>query len=211
MVFSEEESTINFLIATGNAHKKKEFERILSPLGITIMTPKEAGIEFPDVEETGTTFEENAIIKAECGCKISGMPTLSDDSGLCVDALNGAPGIYSARYSSDTDENADDISNNNKLLKELSDTPLEKRTAYYVCAVACVFPDGRKLVVRGECHGKIGIEPKGNGGFGYDPLFIVGDGDKTFGELSPEEKDLQSHRSVALHKMYEILKSEGNS
>ena len=194
-----------FLIATGNKHKKIEFERILSPLGVEIKTADELGIELEEVEETGTTFEENALLKAESGCRISGYPTLSDDSGLCVDALDGAPGIFSARYScKGNEENADDESNNNKLLSELEGVPLEKRTAHYSCAIACVFPDGRRITTYGECQGLIGFERKGKGGFGYDPLFLVGD--KTFAEISPEEKDSQSHRSRALHAMHAKLK-----
>lgn len=195
---------MTFLIATGNKHKKIEFERILSPLGIEIKTADELGVELLDVEETGTTFEENAILKAKSGMAVSGYPTLSDDSGLSVDALDGAPGIYSARYAGTDDENADDEANNNKLLRELGDLPLAERTAHYVCAVACVFPNGETLVVRGECHGLIGFERRGSGGFGYDPLFIVGE--KTFAEISPEEKDAQSHRSRALHLMSDKLK-----
>lgn len=207
-----------FLIATSNQHKKLEFERILSPLGVEIKTAKELGITLPEVEETGSTFEENAFLKAESGCKVSGYPTLSDDSGLCIDFLDGAPGIYSARYSAKNGENADDKENNRKVLSELSGVPLEKRTAHYVCAVACVFPDGREFVVRGECHGFIGFEERGENGFGYDPMFLVnvecganpGDppGYKTFGETSPADKDKVSHRSKALHKMYEVLKGE---
>lgn len=195
---------MTFLIATGNKHKKIEFERILSPLGIEIKTADELGVELLDVEETGTTFEENAILKAKSGMAVSGYPTLSDDSGLSVDALDGAPGIYSARYAGTDDENADDEANNNKLLRELGDLPLAERTAHYVCAVACVFPNGETLVVRGECHGLIGFERRGSGGFGYDPLFIVGE--KTFAEISPQEKDAQSHRSRALHLMSDKLK-----
>lgn len=195
---------MTFLIATGNKHKKIEFERILSPLGIEIKTADELGVELLDVEETGTTFEENAILKAKSGMAVSGYPTLSDDSGLSVDALDGAPGIYSARYAGTDDENADDEANNNKLLRELGDLPLAERTAHYVCAVACAFPNGETLVVRGECHGLIGFERRGSGGFGYDPLFIVGE--KTFAEISPEEKDAQSHRSRALHLMSDKLK-----
>ena len=197
-----------FLIATGNKYKKIEFERILAPLGIEIKTADELGIELPEVEETGTTFEENAVLKSESGCKVSGLPTLSDDSGLCVDALDGAPGIYSARYSSLDGEDADDEDNNRKLLRELGDTPLEKRNAHYVCAVSCSFPNGDNIVVRGECHGFIGFEKHGNGGFGYDPLFLFGDkpSGRTFAEITPEEKDSQSHRSKALHLMSAELK-----
>lgn len=195
-----------FLIATQNKHKKKEFHRILAPLGIEVKTAEELGITLPDVEETGETFEENALLKAESGCEVSGYPTLADDSGLCVDALGGAPGIYSARYSGMDGGHGTDEANNKKLLRELEGVPPEKRTAHYACAVAVVFPDGRRYVTLGTCDGTIGFEEAGEGGFGYDPLFLVGD--KTFAQVSPEIKDSQSHRSRALHKMYDILKGE---
>jgi len=131
-----------FLIATQNKHKKTEFSRILAPLGIEIKTAGELGLQYPDVEETGTTFEENALIKARAGCMLAGVPTLADDSGLCVDALDGAPGLYSARWSGDGETNGDDEANNDKLLRLLADVPDEQRTAHYVAAVAAVFPDG---------------------------------------------------------------------
>lgn len=196
-----------FLIATTNQHKKREFARILAPLGIEIRTADELGVTLPEVEENGSTFEENALLKARSGCAVSGVPTLSDDSGLCVDALDGAPGIYSARYSSDDGDNGDDEANNRKLLRELEDVPYEKRTAHYACAVAAVFPDGRERTTYGECQGKIGYEERGQNGFGYDPLFLIND-DETFAEVAPEVKDEQSHRSVALHHMYDVLKGE---
>ena len=195
-----------FLIATQNKHKKVEFERILSPLGVEIKTAGDLNVDLPDVEETGTTFEENALLKARSGCEVSGYPTLADDSGLCVDALNGAPGIFSARYSSDTDENGDDKANNAKLLRELANVPDEQRTAHYACAIAAVFPDGREFTVLGTVEGKIGYEEKGQGGFGYDPLFLY-DG-LTYAEVPPAVKDETSHRSVALHRMCDILKEE---
>ena len=195
-----------FLIATQNKYKKKEFHRILAPLGIEVKTAGELGIELPDVEETGNTFQENALLKAESGCEISGYPTLADDSGLCVDALNGAPGIYSARYSGMDGGHGTDEANNRKLIKELEGVPLEERTAHYACAVAAVFPDGRKHVTLGTCQGIIGFEEAGSEGFGYDPLFLVGD--KTFAEVAPEIKDSQSHRSRALLEMYEYLEGE---
>lgn len=175
--------------------------RILSPLGIEIKTAAEMGLLLPDAEETGNTFAENALLKARSGCLVSGRPTLADDSGLCVDALDGAPGIYSARYSGGSDED-----NNDKLLAALRGVPAEKRTAHYACAIAAVFPDGRELVSLGTVEGKIGFARKGNGGFGYDPLFLYGE--KTYAEVPAEEKDRTSHRSVALHKMYELLKEE---
>ncbi len=211
-----------FLIATQNKHKKTEFQRILAPLGIDIKTAGELGLQYPDVEETGTTFEENALIKARAGCLLAGVPTLADDSGLCVDALDGAPGLYSARWSSDTEgENADDESNNDKLLRLLRDVPDEARTAHYVAAIAAVFPDGREFTTRGECYGRIAHERHGKGGFGYDPLFLVstagtasneqaatGEFTQTFGEVPPAVKDSQSHRSRGLQNMYEVLKRE---
>lgn len=198
-----------FLLASQNPYKKVEFARILEPLGITIQTGPEAGIDLPDVDETGTTFEENALLKAEAGCRISGLPTLSDDSGLCVDALDGAPGIYSARFSGEGGEHGDDAANNRKLLDVMKDVPEDQRTARYVAAIAAVFPDGRKFVVRGTCEGRIGYEERGEGGFGYDPLFLYGtEGDKTYAEVPAAVKDESSHRSVALHKMAALLKEE---
>ena len=213
-----------FLIATQNQHKKTEFTRILSPLGVEIKTAGELGLTYPDVEETGSTFEENALLKARAGCLLAGVPTLADDSGLCVDALNGAPGIYSARWSGEgANENGDDEANNDKLLRllEESGVPDEERTAHYVAAVAAVFPDGREFVTRGECYGRIAHERHGNGGFGYDPLFLVstagtesneqaasGEFTQTFGEVPPAVKDAQSHRARALQNMYNILKEE---
>lgn len=212
-----------FLIATQNKHKKVEFERILAPLGIEIKTAGELGLQYPDVEETGTTFEENALLKARAGCLLAGVPTLADDSGLCVDALDGAPGLYSARWSGDGETNGDDEANNDKLLRllEESGVPDEQRTAHYVAAVAAVFPDGREFVTRGECYGRIAHERHGSGGFGYDPLFLVstagtesneqaatGEFNQTFGEVPPAVKDSQSHRSRGLQNMHDILKKE---
>ena len=212
-----------FLIATQNKHKKVEFERILAPLGIEIKTAGELGLQYPDVEETGTTFEENALLKARAGCLLAGVPTLADDSGLCVDALDGAPGLYSARWSGDGETNGDDEANNDKLLRLLDESgvPDEQRTAHSVAAVAAVFPDGREFVTRGECYGRIAHERHGSGGFGYDPLFLVstagtesneqaaqGEFNQTFGEVPPAVKDSQSHRSRGLQNMYDILKRE---
>ena len=196
-----------FLIATTNKNKKIEFSRILGPLGIEIRTADELGISLPEVEETGSTFEENALLKARSGCQVSGYPTLSDDSGLCVDALDGAPGSYSARFSGDNGENGDDEANNRKLLRELKDVPMPERTAHYACSVAAVFPDGREFTSYGECRGWIGFSERGSNGFGYDPLFLI-DENHTFAEVSPEVKDSQSHRSRALQEMCHILEGE---
>lgn len=191
---------MDFLIATHNMKKRDELQRILSPLGVHVLTADEAGVDLTDVEETGTTFEENALLKARSGCKEGKMPCIADDSGLCVDALDGAPGVYSARFAG---EHGNDDKNNEKLLSLLSDVPPEKRTARFVSTVACVFPDGRELVVRGEREGKIGYEKRGENGFGYDPLFYVGE--RTFAEFTPEEKDAVSHRGNALRALTEAL------
>ena len=137
---------MDFILATNNMKKLAEMQRILSPLGINVVTAKTLGIELPEVEEKGTTFEENAEIKAVSACNITNMPAVADDSGLCVDYLDGAPGIFSARFSG---EHGNDEKNNDLLLEKLDGVPAEKRTAYYVCAICCVFPDGRKIVVRG--------------------------------------------------------------
>lgn len=191
---------MDFLIATHNMKKRAELQRILAPLDINVLTADEAGIDLTDVEETGVTFEENAELKAVSGCKESNMPCIADDSGLMVDALNGEPGVYSARYAG---EHGNDEKNNEKLLDNLKAVQKDKRTAKFVSSVCCVFPDGRKLTVRGECKGVIGYEKRGENGFGYDPLFYVGD--KTFAELSAEEKDSISHRGNALRKLAAVL------
>lgn len=191
---------MDFLIATHNNKKRDELQRILSPLGITVLTADEAGVDLTDVEETGTTFEENALLKARSGAKESNMPCIADDSGLCVDALDGAPGVYSARFAG---EHGNDPKNNQKLLDLLKDVPPERRTARFVSAVACVFPDGRELTVRGTCEGLIGYAPKGENGFGYDPLFYRDE--RTFAEFSAAEKDAVSHRGNALRALAKEL------
>lgn len=192
---------MDFLIATHNMKKRAELERILKPLGINVLTADEAGVDLTDVEETGTTFEENAELKAVSGCKESGMPCIADDSGLMVDALDGAPGVYSARFAGD---HGNDRKNNEKLLECLEGVEPKDRTAKYVACVCCVFPDGRKFTVRGECHGVIGFEEKGSNGFGYDPLFYIGE--RAFAEFTPEEKDEISHRGNALRLFAEEVK-----
>ena len=191
---------MDFLIATHNLKKRDELQRILSPLGITVLTADEAGVDLTDVEETGTTFEENALLKARSGAKEGNMPCIADDSGLCVDALDGAPGVYSARFAG---EHGNDEKNIDKLLEALKDVPDEKRTAKFVCAVTCVFPDGKVIRTRGECHGVIAHERIGHGGFGYDPVFLCGE--KSFGELTSEEKDAVSHRGKALRMLVQEL------
>ena len=156
------------------------------------------GITLDDVEENGTTFAQNAMIKAKSACLVTNMPSIADDSGICVDYLDGAPGIFSARFSGGDDED-----NNDLLLKKLDGVPMDKRGAHYACAIACVFPDGREITVQGECHGFIGFERDGNEGFGYDPLFLV-DG-KSFGKYTADEKDKISHRGNALRLLVDEL------
>lgn len=184
---------MDFILATNNMKKLAEMQRILSPLGINVVTAKMLGITLEDVEEDGEIFEDNAKIKARAACKETGMPAIADDSGLCVDYLDGAPGVYSARFAG---EHGNDEKNNDLLLEKLNGVPMENRDAHYVCAICCTFPDGKEIVVRGECHGKIGFERDGHEGFGYDPLFLV-DG-KSFGRYTAEEKDKISHRGNAL-------------
>lgn len=192
---------MKIFIATKNQKKLKELERILIPMGFEVLSQKDFSESFPEPVEDGTTFEENAIIKAKDGLKNTGLISVADDSGICVDYLGGAPGIYSARYSG---EHGDDESNNQKLLNELSGVPMEKRTGRYVAAIACVFPNGKQFTVRGECEGKIAFEPRGTGGFGYDPYFISELG--YMAELTPEQKDSISHRGKALKLFKQELK-----
>lgn len=191
---------MDFILATNNMKKLAEMQRILSPLGIHVVTAKTLGITLEDVEEDGDTFEANAKIKALAACRETNMPAIADDSGLCVDYLDGAPGIYSARFSGG---HGNDEQNNDLLLEKLNDVPMEERTAYYVCAICCVFPDGREITVRGECHGHIGFERDGHEGFGYDPLFLING--KSFGKYTAEEKDKISHRGNALRKLTKEL------
>lgn len=191
---------MKIIIATHNKHKLAEMSRILSPMGYEVVTDTDLGIELSDVEENGETFLDNARIKAEAGCKESGLPCIADDSGLCVDALGGAPGVFSARYSG---VHGDDDGNNRKLLKELEDVPSEKRTAHFACAICVRFPDGSEVSATGKCEGYIGYEKKGSNGFGYDPLFMVGD--RSLAEMTAEEKDAISHRGNALKELQKIL------
>ena len=191
---------MDFILASNNKKKLGEMQRILSPLGINVVTAKMLGIELADVVEDADTFEGNAKIKAHAACKATNMPAIADDSGICVDYLGGAPGVYSARFSGGGDED-----NNDLLLEKLEGVPMEQRGAHYACAICCVFPDGREINVQGKCYGYIGFERDGNEGFGYDPLFLV-DG-KSFGKYTAEEKDKISHRGNALRKLVDELKT----
>ena len=195
--------------ASNNAGKLKELRRILERMGHEVKSLRELGITL-DPEETGTTFAENARIKAEAFCKASGLPTVADDSGLCVDALHGAPGVYSARYAG---HHGDDAANNAKLLAEMENVPAGQRTARFVSAVCFLLPDGWELLVEGECPGTVAFTETGSNGFGYDPLFVpdrVGLPDGTtaentarrsYAELADGEKDAISHRGRAMEKL----------
>lgn len=191
---------MEFIIATNNQKKLKELSAILSKLNIKAKSLKEAGINV-EIEETGRTFEENAIIKAREICKISGRPTVSDDSGLCVEALNNEPGVYSARYGGEKCKN--DIDRYMLLLMNMEN--IENRKAKFVSCVACVFPDGRSFTVKGECEGEILYSPKGENGFGYDPVFYIKEYNMTLAELDSEIKNTISHRAKALLKFSEEL------
>lgn len=190
---------MEFIAATNNPGKMAEMRRILERMGHTVRSQREAGVTL-EPEENGTTFAENARIKARAICEAAGTATIADDSGLCVDALDGAPGVYSARYAG---EHGNDQKNNALLLENLKAVPAPRRTARFVSSVCCVFPDGRHFTVHGTCEGTIAFEPHGEGGFGYDPLFLVGE--KTFGELTAQEKDRVSHRGNALRKLAQEL------
>ena len=187
-------SSIGIVIASKNAGKIAEFQRILSEVGISVITD----IDFPDVAETGSTFEENAILKARAVSSFTNLPALADDSGLAVEALNGAPGIFSAQYSG---RHGDDVANISRLLEDLKGVLDENRRAKFVAVLALVTPDGRELLVRGELEGKIRNQPTGTNGFGYDPIFEPENLNRTLGELSPSEKDAISHRSKALRDL----------
>lgn len=181
------------ILASKNQHKLVELSAILSQLGFEIALESEYGLDI-DVEETGTTFEENSFLKAQAVMKASGLPVLADDSGLMVDALGGAPGVYSARYgnkSSDQERTA-------FLLENMKTVPEEKRTAKFVCVITCLWPDGRKIVAHGECPGRIAFQPHGENGFGYDPVFYLPELGMTYAELPSEQKNAISHRARAL-------------
>lgn len=190
------------VVATRNKGKIKEIDEIMQGMGIEFVTQDDIGIDV-DVEENGTSFEENSFIKAEAISNLCDYPVIADDSGLEVDYLNGEPGIYSARYAG---ENASDDEKINKLLTNMKNCPTEKRTARFVCAATLVFKDGKKISVRGECEGVILTEPKGRGGFGYDPVFYVPEYNATFGEIPLSEKNKISHRAIAFKKIRQEIK-----
>lgn len=195
--------TKTVVIATNNAHKVEEIKTALSFKGWEFKTLKEAGI-VSNPEETGTTFVENARIKARSAHELSGLATLADDSGLIVDALDGAPGVYSSRYSG---KEGDDAANNAKLLHELAQVPTEKRTARFACSLVFIDEDGSETVAEGFIEGSIGFEERGEEGFGYDPLFYPDEfnGEKSLAEVSQAEKNSISHRGNALRNLKKLL------
>ncbi len=191
------------IAASRNRHKIEEIEKITAEFGMHIVSRDDAGIPPFEVEEDGVTFEENSLKKAEAIMKISGKITIADDSGLMVDYLHGAPGVYSARFAG---EDGNDEKNNAKLLALLEDVPYKERKAKFVSVITMLFPDGEKLVARGECRGHIIDMPEGNNGFGYDPLFVPEGFQRTFAQLTAEEKNKISHRAKALEELKKMLK-----
>lgn len=190
------------IFATGNQGKMKEIRMILQDLGVEICSLKDMNIEV-DIVEDGSTFEENAIIKAKTICDMTGEMVLADDSGLEVDYLDKAPGVYSARFLGE--DTSYDIKNQ-YIIDQLADAKGEERSARFVCAIACAFPDGTIKTTRGTIEGVIGYEPKGENGFGYDPIFCVPEYGVSTAELSPEIKNAISHRGKALKKMKDLIK-----
>lgn len=201
------------ILASQNKNKIREINAILEKFDMNVISRDDAGLPDDEIVEDGKTFEENSLKKAAGIRKmiVNGSflefmksPIVADDSGLMVDSLDGAPGVYSARYAG---EDCDQASNNAKLLKELEGVPYEKRTASFVTVITMLYPDGSKIVARGECPGHIALGLQGEGGFGYDPLFIPNGYDKTFSELGPDLKNQISHRARALAKLENMLLS----
>lgn len=192
------------ILASNNKNKIKEISEILSPLGYEVVSQRDAGAEL-DVEETGTTFSENAALKARAVYNICRMPVIADDSGLEVEFLSGAPGVYSHRYAG---ENASDADRNAKLLKELEGVGDEKRGAKFTCVICFIDENGSEKLIRGECCGKIGYEPLGDNGFGYDPVFMYGG--RSFAQITAEEKNRISHRAKALEGLCTFLKEKND-
>ena len=194
------------VLASKNPHKLKEISRITEKFDIELILQSELGVDL-DVEENGTTFEENSFIKAEAVMKASGLPALADDSGIAVDALNGEPGIYSARYG--FDDSLDDWGRLELLLKNMENVPDGSRQGKFVCVITMVTPDGKTIQARGEVHGEILRHAAGEGGFGYDPIFYYPPFGKTLAEVSAEEKNEVSHRAQALKLFYQKLTEAG--
>lgn len=197
------------VLASKNAHKLEEISKIVEQFDLQLVLQSELGIDV-DVEETGTTFEENSMLKARAVMEKSGLPAIADDSGLMVEALDGAPGIYSARFGGDRCHS--DRERYEYLLSLLENVPEERRTARFVSVITLLYPDGSAVVARGECPGVILRGPRGENGFGYDPVFFVGEDGKTMAEMAPERKNEISHRARALQALAAKLKeAEGHA
>ena len=195
---------MKLVLASKNQHKLIEMQTILGQLGLEVVLESQVGVDV-DVDETGVTFMENALLKAKAVCEASGMAAIADDSGLVVDALNGAPGVYSARYGGKDS----DAARTAYLLENMAEVPAERRTARFVSAIACALPDGRVVTAEGTCEGTITFETRGDNGFGYDPVFYVPSIGKTFAEADGEEKNAISHRGNALQAFLQAWKEAG--
>ena len=190
------------IFASHNAGKIKEIKELLEPLGIKVKSAVD--VDLPDVAETGTTFAENSLLKSQTIAKLTGVPCIADDSGLCVDALNGAPGVYSARYA----PNRDFVKGMEKLLEEMAQSRNKSRKAHFSCVISLAFPDGEYKLFEGRVNGEIATVPSGEGGFGYDPLFVPEGYDCSFAQMPKSEKNKISHRGRAVAKLLEYLKNK---
>ena len=197
---------MKMVLASKNPHKLVEIQKIVERFDIQLVLDSELGVDI-DVEETGTTFEENSLLKAKAVMEATGLPALADDSGIAVDALNGAPGVYSARYG--FDDSLDDWGRLQLLLKNTENVPDGQRQAQFVCVITLMTPEGQMIQARGEVHGELLRAPAGTGGFGYDPIFYYPPLGKTLAEVAPEEKNQVSHRARALKVLYEKMKEAG--
>ena len=197
---------MKMVLASKNPHKLVEIQKIVERFDIQLVLESELGVDI-DVEEPGTTFEENSLLNAKAVMEATGLPALADDSGIAVDALNGAPGVYSARYG--FDDSLDDWGRLQLLLKNTENVPDGQRQAQFVCVITLMTPDGQVIQARGEVHGELLRTPAGTGGFGYDPIFYYPPLGKTLAEVAPEEKNQVSHRARALKVLYEKMKEAG--
>lgn len=197
---------MKMVLASKNPHKLVEIQKIVERFDIQLVLESELGVDI-EVEETGTTFEENSLLKAKAVMEATGLPALADDSGIAVDALNGAPGVYSARYG--FDDSLDDWGRLQLLLKNTENVPDGQRQAQFVCVITLMTPEGQMIQARGEVHGELLRAPAGTGGFGYDPIFYYPPLGKTLAEVAPEEKNQVSHRARALKVLYEKMKEAG--
>ena len=194
---------MKIVLATGNKNKIREIKEKFSSLDKVEISSLEELSNIPHIEEDASTFRGNALIKASAICKLTGSPAMADDSGIVIDALNGEPGVYSARYGSTA---FNDQERNSLVLSKMEGVPEDKRNARFVCVIALVLPNGEEYTAEGVCHGIISREPAGDKGFGYDPIFYIPEMKRTMAQLAPEEKNSISHRGKALEKIYEVIK-----